>query len=192
MIHLFDGLVFLFHDVFHNRRIHIAAARAHHHALQRRKSHGGIHAFAVQNGAQAAAVAKVAGNHLPFFRAAQFRRALGNIQMACPVEAIAAHLVLFIRFIRQPIHIGLGRHGLVETRIKHCHLRHRHCLLARFNAADVGRHVQRPQVYDRFQIANHLVVYQHRVGKFFPAVQHTMPHRVNLFQRFYHAVFRVC
>lgn len=64
--------------------------------------------------------------------------------MARAVEAITADVVFFVKFIRQAIHEGFSRHGLMESRVKDTDLRNaRHDSFASVDADDVRRIVER-------------------------------------------------
>ena len=48
-----------------------------------------------------------------------------EVQVACAMEAVLAHGVLFVQLVRQGVHVGMSRHTLVERCVKDCNL-HRH------------------------------------------------------------------
>ena len=60
---------------------------------------------------------------LPVF-SQYFRRPPGHEVMACSMETVTAHSVLFIVFIGQGVHERFGRHGLMESCVEYSHLRH--------------------------------------------------------------------
>ena len=70
----------------------------------------------------------------------------------------------------------------MEACVKYRYLRHRHGLLAGLDAADIGRHMQRPQIHDRFQIVDDLFIHQNRIGKLFAAMQYAVAHCIDLLQ----------
>ena len=112
--------------------------------------------------------------------------------MRSAVEAVAAHTVLGLIFLRHTIHIGLGRHGLMESRVEHSHLRHGgHHLFAGFNAHQVSRIVERSQRDALTDGSLHGIIDDNRGGKFLAAVQHTVTHSTDFVRRLDGALLRI-
>ena len=104
------------------------------------------------------------------------------------VRTVAADAVFFIVFVRQAIHVGVGRHGLVEGGVEGNHLRHgREHLLHGADAQQVGRVVQRGEVCAEGNLVNDVVVYQDRAAKKVSALHDAVPHGLNVLQGLEHA-----
>ena len=105
------------------------------------------------------------------------------------MEAVAAHLVLFIVFIGQSIGIGDRGHRLVEGGIEHGDHRHAgHELLAGLDANDVGGIVQRGKGIAVLNRLHDLVGDDDGLGEFLPAVDDAVANGVDLLHRADHAV----
>ena len=108
------------------------------------------------------------------------------------MEAVPPDLVFLIIFIRQAVHIGLLRHGLVESGVEHAH--HggiRHQLPAGLDADQVGRVVQGGKVVALLHRGQHFPVQHHGLGELLPAVHHPVSHRADFLQAGHHAGLRV-
>ena len=104
------------------------------------------------------------------------------------MEAVAPDFVFLIIFIRQAVHIGFLRHGLVEGGVEHGH--HggiRHQLPAGINADQVRGIVQRGQVIALLHCRQHFAVYHHGFRELLPAMHHAVSHRADLVQASHHA-----
>ena len=149
VIHGFGVQVFFFHQEGDDRRIDVAAAGAHAEAGQRRQAHRGVDAAAVLDGSDRRTVAQMAGDDLQaVIRLAEdLGRPARHIAVRGAVEAVFADAELLIQIIGQGVHVGLGRHGLVESRIEDGDLGNAgHGFLAGFDAGHVRRIVQRRQI----------------------------------------------
>ena len=159
--HLIRGKSLFFHDIRNDVGIDITAARTHNHTLERRKSHGRIHALSVLHGGNRASVAKMACDNLGIAQLETGKRCspAGNILMRCSVCTVATHAIFYIVLIRKCIHISIRLHGLVERGIERHHLRHiRKDIGHGMDAEKVRRIVQRSKVAAYLYLAKHIVV----------------------------------
>ena len=148
--HFIGRETFLFHDAQYGGGVHIARACAHHESFERRKSHRGVDALAEFDGRDAGAVADVAGDDALLGRvyAEELADAGCHEAVAGAVRAPAAYVALLIIFIGDGVHVGLGRHGLVEGGVEHEDLRQgREHLAYGFVAFQVGGAVQRSELH---------------------------------------------
>ena len=103
------------------------------------------------------------------------------------MEAIAANLILIIVLPRNCIHICLGRHGLMEGRIKNRNHRCvRHQRLAGKNSGQVRRVVQRSQIRNLTDCINDILIDDHRPGKLLSSVNNAVSDCADLLQRLDH------
>ena len=181
--HLVDAVAVLVHQILQDAGVHVAGAGAHGETCQRSEAHGGVHGLAAVHSADGGTVAQVAGDDLQLFDglAQHSGGALGDILVRGAVEAIAADLVLRVVLIGQSVHIGLGRHGLMESGIEHAHHGNAgHAGLAGLDAGDVGGVMQRCQGDAVLQSLHDLVGDQDRAGKGLAAVDHAVADSVDL------------
>ena len=74
------------------------------------------------------------------------------------VEAVAAHALLLVKLVGQPVEIGVGRQRVVKRRVEHGDVRHGGKQPAHLaNAGDVHRVVQRRERIERLDLRQHLV-----------------------------------
>ena len=101
--------------------------------------------------------------------------------MGRAVEAILAHLQARVVVIGHGVHVGVGRHGLVEGRVEHRDVGGiGHHLLAGLDALDVGGVVQRPEDDVVVDGLHDLGVDDLALGEGRAAVQHAVADRVDL------------
>ena len=122
----------------------------------------------------------------------EFAYTFGHVTMRCSVEAITTHTILFIQFIRNSIHVGIIRHGLMKSRIKYTYLRNvrknsRNCI----HTFQVSRIVQRSQIIASCKGFQYLLIQQYRFAETLASVYHTVTYCIDLIQRFNSAVFRI-
>ncbi|MCY1359466.1 hypothetical protein D9M69_460380 [compost metagenome] len=163
--------------------VDVAAAGAHHHALQRGQAHAGVAALAALDGAGRAAVAEVRRQPtaVAHGQPGHLRRAVADVAVAGAVEAVAAQAMLAVQRLRQGIAIGALGQALVEGGVEHRHLRQvRVDLDRRLDAEQVGRVVQRRQRRGGADRLEHLGVDALRAGEAFAAVYHAVADAVQL------------
>ncbi len=109
------------------------------------------------------------------------------------VEPVTAHLVPLIVFIGDGIGVGHIRHGLMERGVKNSNLRHgiTQNRLAGVDANEVGGVVQRGQRIALFNGFHHLIGDEDGGCKGLAAVNHAVPHSVDLAHGGKHTVFSV-
>ena len=112
--------------------------------------------------------------------------------MAGSVETVFADAVFFVVIIRNGIEIRFRRHGLVELRIEHRHIRNGlEDFLTGFDSHQVGGVVQRSEREAFADDVFHPRIDFHGHGDFFAAMQHAVPDRGNFRRAFQHADFRI-
>ena len=94
------------------------------------------------------------------FNAEEFAHTSRNEAVARSVSTPTTDVVLFVIFIRNGIHISLGRHGLVESRVEHEHLRQvgQHFLYSHI-AFEVCFAMKRSEFHILLPLFEHLVGY---------------------------------
>ena len=148
-------------DVAEQPRVDVAAAGAHHQALERGQAHGGVDGLAAADGRRAAPVAQVQHDQVELLRwPAQHLGGPGAHEaVAGAVEAVAPHLVLVVPLLRDGVAVGDRRHRLVEGGVEDRDLHEAGQRVARgLDAEQVGRHVQRRQVDERVELGQGRVV----------------------------------
>ena len=172
------------HHVQEDRGVDVAAAAAHHEALEGGEAHRGVHRAAAPDGGDRAAVAEVAGDDAQpgVARPAEdLRRAAGHEAVRGAVEAVAPDAVALVEHVGQGVEEGHGLHGLVERGVEHRHVRHvAEEVPRRPVALDVRRVVQRRDVEALLDRPQHLVVDQHRGLEALAPVHHPVPDRLDL------------
>ncbi len=104
------------------------------------------------------------------------------------MEAVSPNFVFLIIFIRQAVHIGFLRHGLVEGCVEDAyHGGVRHQLPAGVYAYQVGRVVQGGKVITLLHRRQHFAVYHHGAGEFLAAMHHAVPYRADFVQASHHS-----
>ncbi len=99
------------------------------------------------------------------------------------VRTITADAVFFIVFVRQAIHIGIGRHGLMESRVEGDHLRNgRKHLLHGVDTQQVGRVVQRGEVCAEGNLFQDILVHQDGTVEEVSALHDAVPDSLNVLQ----------
>ena len=97
------------------------------------------------------------------------------------VEAVAADAVVGVELVRHGVAPGVLGQGAVEGGVEHGHLRHLRPLLGDgADAQHVGGVVQRGQRVEPLDGAGDLVVDQHGLAEPLAAVDHAVPHGVQL------------
>ena len=92
------------------------------------------------------------------------------------MESILADMMLLVQVIRESVHVGMGRHTLMESSVKHCHLRTLFSkeLFRYLDSEDVPWIVQGGQhggLSHRFQ---HILVDECRTSKALASMNHPM------------------
>ena len=101
------------------------------------------------------------------------------------METIAAHAVLLIQLVGDSIHISLGRHGLMEGRIKNTYLRQtRHQFLHGINTLQVSGVMQRSQIADGLESLQHLVSEDNALVELLTSVYHAVTDGIDFLQVF--------
>ena len=101
------------------------------------------------------------------------------------METVATHTILLIEFIGDGIHIGLGRHGLMEGGVEHPHLGQTgHQFAHSLHTLEVGGVVEGSQVAACLKYLEHLVGEQHALVELLATMHHTVTYGVNLLQVF--------
>ena len=193
-IHFFRRKVVVVHDVEDDSRVDIAAAGAHEDAGERCEAHGRVDAFAIFDGSQGRTVAEVAVDDAQFFNgyAHDFSDFASYIAMARAVEAITADVVFFVEFIREAIHEGFRRHGLMESRIEDADLRNAgHDGFAGVDADDVRRIVERSHSRAFFQGFHDFIRNERGSSEFFAAMDDAVADSVDGIHGFDDAAFSV-
>ncbi len=173
----------MLHQIRDGSGIHITDTSTHHQTLGRGQAHGSVHTLAAVHRSDGAAVAYMACHDLLglYIHTEHLAHALRHIPVARAVETVAPHTGLLIKLIRQRIHICLGRHGLMESRVKHSHLGHvGHKPVDSFHTCHIGGIVQRRQ---RIALTHHLLHFvgdEHRTAEFRTPVDQTVANGVNL------------
>ncbi len=194
VVELCGRQVFLIHNISSCTEVEVAGTRTHHQSLYGGQSHRGIHRFSVEYSSARAAVADVCRHNLLAlcFYAEVFAHASRHIAMACSVEAVAADSVFLVELVRQGIHVGVFRHGLVECGVEYCYLRYAgQRLLDGLNTFQVSRVVQRCQFG---ALHNHLLYLRcdkYRFVELLSAVHHAVSDSVYLLQVFDAAEFLI-
>ena len=170
-------------QVVDHRRVDIAAAGAHHQAGQRGHAHRGIHNLALVNCSNGRTIAQMAGDQLQavdvLFQI--FGSAVADVLVAGAVEAVTAHAVLLVIFIRDGVHESLRRHGGMESGIKHGNIGDiAKDLFGGLDTQDAGRVVQRGQGAQLAQGLDHFGGDQAAGLELFAAVDHAVADGVDL------------
>ena len=112
-------------QVVDHRGVQIAAAGAHHQTGQRGHAHRGINDLALIDCGDGGTIAQMAGDQLQALNRLlqKLGGAVADILVARAVEAVAADAVLLIVLIGDGVHISLGGHGGVESRVKDRNIR---------------------------------------------------------------------
>ena len=192
--HFIDGHVVIVGNKLHNRRIAGAGTRAHDNAFQRGQTHRRVNALAVHHRGHGRTVAQMADDNLlaDGAHAEELAHALAHIAVGRAVEAVAADAHFLIIAVRHAIHERLRGHGLMERGVEHGHLRRvRHDFLARLDAHQVRRIVQRAQRDELADGSLHFVGDDAAGGELLAAVQHAVTHRADFIHGLEHALFRV-
>ena len=105
----------------------------------------------------------------------------GDKAVGGAVEAVAADAVVLIVFIRYGVHIGLARHGLMKSGVKHCDHRHvAHDGLACFDAGEVRGVVQRAEGDALLDSVHDRSVNENGLRELLTAVEHAVTDSVYL------------
>ncbi len=100
------------------------------------------------------------------------------------METIAAYTIFLIQLVGYGVHVGLRRHGLVESGVKDAHLRQaRHQLLHSVHAFQVGGVVQRSQVGALLELLQHLVGQNDALVELLTAVYDAVSYSTDLTER---------
>ena len=102
----------------------------------------------------------------------------GNVLMAGAVEAVTAHPVHSVEFIRQGVTVGMGWHALVKGGVKNRHMgRLGKNRTGGANADQVGRVMQRRKRGVGLDRGHYLGINQGRTGELLAAVHHPVTYR---------------
>ena len=129
-----------------------------------------------------AAVAQVAGDEAQVLEGAtqEVRCLLGGIAVARAVGAVATDAVVVVVAHGQRVHVGLGRHGLVESRVEDGYLRSLGQQLAQQVDAGVGAGVvQRGELLAQGELGAGVVVDKGRLAEILAAGHDAVAHGVN-------------
>ena len=95
------------------------------------------------------------------------------------MRAVTADVVLLVIFVGQGVHVGVGRHGLVEGRVEDQDLGHAGEQLGGVpGSAEVGGVVQGGQPFGLGQVGPHVFGNDHRDVELFPAGHHAVAYHV--------------
>ena len=160
LVEAVDIVTVLLADEEEDCRVEATGAGTHDKAVQRGEAHGGVGAFAVQNGGAAGTVTEVSGNEAAVFRIlAQNLGGFGSHEaVAGAVETVTANGILFVEGIRNAVEVSLARHGLVEGGVEHGDLRERREELGgAFHTGCVSRFVERGKQGNATDVVDHFL-----------------------------------
>ena len=105
---------------------------------------------------------------------------------------VTAHMIVGIIIIGQGVDVGVIRHGLMEGRVEHHHLRSlgKH-LGDGTDAEQVGRIVKRREVAAYLDLAQHFFIYQAAAVEEIGALDYTVADGIHIVERLEHAVLRI-
>ena len=129
-----------------------------------------------------AAVAQVAGDEAQVLEGAtqEVRCLLGGVAVARAVGAVTTDAVVVVVAHGQRVHVGLGRHGLVEGRVEYGYLRSLGQQLAQQVDAGVGAGVvQRGELLAQGELGAGVVVDKGRLAEILAAGHDAVAHGVN-------------
>ena len=112
------------------------------------------------HGAQRRAVSEMAAHDAQLVRpsAEVLCGAQADVLVRRAVETVAAHALLFVELVRQPVQVRVGRQRVVKGRVEHRDVRHRRKQPAHLaDAGDVHWIVQRRQRAERLDLREDLV-----------------------------------
>jgi hypothetical protein len=158
-------------------RVHVAGARAHDEALQGCHAHRGVVGETVLDRVDGGSVADVRDDQIRLERvfAQEDRRALGVVEEARTVEAVAAHGVLVPPFARYGVAVGEVGHSLMPGGIHDRAVRRvGQDRLGGLHAHQVGGVVQRREIGQVAEGGEEIVVDEDRPGELRAAVDHPM------------------
>ena len=94
---------------------------------------------------------------------------------------VATDRILLIQLIGKTVHIGLLRHGLMESSVKNKNLRGLgHYLKATLDALNVSTGVQRSQIATQLQLCHNILIQQYRFGEESTAMHDSVTNSLNL------------
>src|SRR5574344_717047 len=103
--------------------------------------------------------------------------------MACSMKSITTNAIVLIIIIRNSIHIGVFRHGLMESCIKDTHLRQtRHKFCYSGYALKVCRIMKWCEVVAGSEVLQHLFVKKYAFIKLLTSMDHTVTDSIDLLQ----------
>ncbi len=182
-------------QVQHGVGVNITHAGTHNHTLQRGEAHGSVYALAVLDGADGTAGAQVAGDDLGVvnIQACELGAHTGHELVGGAVSTVTANAVFLIILVRQTVHVGVGRHGLVESGVEGNYLRNAgKSVLHGVDTQQVGRVVERGKICAEGNLVQHVLVHQHGAGEEVSTLHNAVTHGLNVFQRLEHTRLRVC
>ena len=118
-VDLVDGVAADAVEIEHRGRVDGAGAGAHDEAVERGEAHGGVHALAVLDGAEAGAGAEVAAHELVGLIAHELVDGAPDEAVARAVSAVLAHMVLVDHVARERVAPGVLGHVVVERGVGH-------------------------------------------------------------------------
>ena len=186
LVHLVGIEVLLLHDVEDGVGIDITAAGSHDKALERGKTHGSVDRLAVLNSGDGTAVADMAGHHPGVVRIEpdHLGTLVGHELVAGPVGAVTADVVLLVILVRQAVHVGVRRHGLVECGVESHHLGDvGQNLLASPDTEYVGRIVQGSEVTAELDLLHHVLVDDGASGEEICSLDYPVAYRLDVGER---------
>ena len=109
--------------------------------------------------------------------------------MAGSMGAVAANMIFLIIFVRQAIHVGIRRHGLMEGGVESNDLRHswKH-FLAGLNAKQVSRIMQWSEIAAIFNLLHHVVIHDGAAAEEVCPLHYPVAYGINVIKRIKDAV----
>ena len=167
-------------QVAHDARIDVAAAGAHHQALQRSQSHRGIHGATAGDRRRGGTVTQMQHNLIQSLpRSAQEGRGLlADVAMRGPVKSVPPDMPLLRQLAIDRVGRGGSRQIVEERGVEHRDMRHiRQHRAGDLDALEGGRIVQRGQHRQLLELRDDRVIDDGRPVEDRPAVNHPVTDR---------------
>ena len=128
-----------------------------------------------------------------FFDSEIVEHPFADVAVTGSMESVTAHSILLIEFIRSGIHIGIVRHGLMESGVEHSDLWYfwQECLDS-VDTLDVGRVVERCEVVALGKILHHLIGDEYRLAETLTSVHHSVTDSIELVEVAHDGIFASC
>ena len=115
---------------------------------------------------------------------------VGDVIVRGAVGAVAADVVLAVVLVRQGVHIGVFRHGLMEGRVEHHHLGHvGQNLLAGADAEQMGVVMERCELGADLDLVQHVVVHQGAAVEIVGSLHDAVTYCLDVREALEHSVF---